>query len=121
MAAALQNVHTNLGYLVVLIVLAAVVTAFRAAGQPPVSRFSSLTMVLLDVHVTIGIALYVAASAWSGDALIAYAHPLLALGALGVGHAGLARARRTGSARAASQGLLATLGLVVAAVLVASV
>lgn len=120
MASTLQTVHTNLGYLVVVVVLVATVLAYRAKGEPPVTRVSSLTMVLLDVHVTIGVALYVVGGWWDGGALIAYAHPLLALGALGVGHAGLARARRTGSARAAAQGLIGTLGLVVAAVFVAS-
>jgi hypothetical protein len=121
MASTLQTIHTNVGYLVVLVVLVAAAVAYRAAAQPPVSRLSSLTMVLLDLHVTVGIALYVAAGWWDGGALVAYVHPLLGVAALGVGHAGLARARRSGSSRAAAQGLLGTLGLVVAAVFVASV
>lgn len=121
MATTLQTIHSNLGYLVVVVVLVATVLAYRASATPPVSRLSSLTMVLLDIHVTVGIALYVAAGWWEGDALIAYAHPLIAFAALGVGHAGLARARRSGSSRVAAQGLLGTLGLVVAAVFVASV
>jgi hypothetical protein len=122
MATTLRTVHSNLGYLVVLVVLVAAAVALRAPAQPPVSRLSSLTMVLLDVHVTIGIVLYVVGAYWtSDDALLAYAHPLLAVAALGVGHAGLARARRAGSARVAGQGLMGAFGLVVAAVFVASV
>jgi alkylation response protein AidB-like acyl-CoA dehydrogenase len=122
MTGTLQAVHTNLGYLVVLVVLVAAAAAFRAPEQPPVTRLSSLTMVLLDVHVTIGIVLYVAGAYWeASDRLLAYAHPLLAVAALGVGHAGLARARRAGSSRVAATGLMGAFGLVVAAVAVASV
>lgn len=121
MASVLQTVHTNLGYLVVVVVLVAAVLARRAPAETPVSRVTSLTMVLLDVHVTIGIALYVVGSWWQGPALIAYVHPLLALAALGVGHAALARARRERSPRVASTGLLGALVLIVAAVGVASI
>jgi hypothetical protein len=124
MVTTLQTLHSNLGYLVVVVVLVAGVLALRAVEGPPVSRVSSLTMVLLDVHVTLGIVLYVAGSYWTrgtSDPLLAYAHPLLALAALGVGHAALARARREESARVAGRGLLIALGLVVAAVGVASV
>ena len=120
MVGTLQTIHSSLGYAVVVIVLVAAVLAFRAAGGPPVSRASSLTMVLLDVHVAIGIVLYVAAGAWDYPALVAYVHPAIAVAALGVGHAGLARARRGGSSRAAAQGLLGALVLVVVAVGVAS-
>lgn len=116
----LTSIHTLLGYLVVLVVLVAAVAALRAPAEPPVTRLSSLTMVLLDVHVTLGIVLYVVVDAWTYGSLVAYVHPTLALAALGVGHAALARARRSASARTAGTGLLGALVLVVAAVGVAS-
>lgn len=120
MGSTLTTVHTYLGYFVVVAVLVAAVLALRGPSVPPVSRTSSLTMVLLDVHVTLGIVLYVVVDGWAFGALVAYVHPALALAALGVGHAALARARRSSSARVAGTGLLGALVLVVAAVGVAS-
>lgn len=122
MGSTLTTVHTYLGYFVVVAVLVAAVLALRGPSVPPVSRTSSLTMVLLDVHVTLGIVLYVVVDGWAVGAfgaLVAYVHPALALAALGVGHAALARARRSSSARVAGTGLLGALVLVVAAVGVA--
>jgi len=118
----LQLIHTNLGYLVFAVVLVATLLAFRG-GSPdtPVSRFTSLTMALLDVHVTIGIVLYVVGDWWGADLLMAVAHPVLALGALAVGHIGLGRARRERNPRVAATGLAAALVLVTAAIGVASV
>lgn len=117
----LQLIHTNLGYLVFLVVLVATILAFRT-GTPeaPVSRLSSMTMVLLDVHVTVGILLYVVGDWWGADLLIAVVHPVLALGALAVGHIGLGRARRERNPRVAATGLAGALVLVTAAIGVAS-
>ena len=122
MNSTLQLIHTNLGYLVFAVVLVATLVAFRS-GTPdaPVSRLSSLTMVLLDVHVTVGILLYIVGDWWGADLLIAVAHPVLALGALAVGHIGLGRARRERNPRLAATGLAAALVLVAAAIGVASV
>lgn len=124
MVPVLQTIHSYLGYLVVAVVLVAAIIARRATDGPPVSRSTSSTMILLDVHVTLGLVLYVAGSYWTlggSDPLLAYAHPALALAALGVGHAGLARARRSGSSSVAAGGLLGAFVLVVAAVGAASV
>ena len=117
----LQLIHTNLGYLVFAVVLVATLLAFRG-GTPevPVSRLTSLTMVLLDIHVTVGILLYVVGDWWGADLLIAVVHPVLALAALAVGHIGLGRARRERNPRVAATGLAAALVLVTAAIGVAS-
>jgi uncharacterized membrane protein YiaA len=122
MTGTLQTVHSNLGYLVFLVLLVAALLASRqSADRPAVSRFSMLTMILLDIHVTIGIVLYIAVGSWNATLLQSVAHPLLALAALGVGHAALARARREGgSARGVARGLGASLLLVAAAILVVS-
>lgn len=118
----LQLIHTNLGYLVFAVVLVATLLAFRTGTtEVPVSRLTSLTMVLLDIHVTIGVVLYVVGDWWGADLLMAVAHPVLALGALAVGHIGLGRARRERNPRLAATGLAAALVLVTAAIGVASV
>ncbi len=118
----LSIVHTNLGYLVFLVVLVATFLAFRT-GTPdaPVSRLSSLTMVLLDVHVSVGIVFYVLGEWWGEDLLLSVVHPALALAALAAGHIGLGRARRERNPRLAAAGLAAALVLVTAAIGVASV
>jgi heme A synthase len=123
MTGTLQTVHSNLGYLVFFVVLvAAILAARQSADRPAVSRLSLLTMILLDIHVTIGIVLYVAGGWWDAPLLKSVAHPLLALAALGVGHAALARARRQGgSARGVAKGLAGALLLVAAAIAVVSV
>jgi hypothetical protein len=115
-------IHTNLGYLVFLIVLVATIAAFlQGNSRPPVTRFSSLTMVLLDIHVTLGIVLYVAGGWWSATVLQSVAHPVLALVALAFGHIGLSKARKEGgSSRDAAHGLLRALILVTLAIGVVS-
>jgi len=118
----LNLIHTNAGYLVYLVLLVATVLAFRTSdGTPPVSRLSSLTMVLLDIHVTLGIILYLTGGWYGARFLIAVAHPVLALAALAAGHVGLGRARREQNPRHAAIGLAAALVLVTAAIGVASV
>jgi heme A synthase len=118
----LQLVHTNAGYLIYVVLLVATLLAFRTGeGVPPVSRFSSVTMVLLDIHVTLGIVLYLVGGWYGASFLIAVAHPVLAIAALGAGHVGLGRARRESNPRNAAKGLAAALVLVTAAIGVASV
>jgi heme A synthase len=118
----LQLIHTNAGYLVFVILLVATFLAFRTAdGAPPVSRLTSLTMVLLDIHVTIGIILYVVGEWYGASFLVAVAHPVLALAALAAGHVGIGRARRESNPRLAATGMTAALVLVTAAIGVVSV
>ena len=118
----LQLIHTNAGYLVFVILLVATFLSFRTAdGAPPVSRLTSLTMVLLDTHVTIGIILYVVGEWYGASFLVAVAHPVLALAALAAGHVGIGRARRESNPRLAATGMAAALVLVTAAIGVVSV
>lgn len=122
MGDALQLIHTNAGYLVYVVLLVATLLAFRTVeGAPAVSRLSVLTMVLLDIHVTVGIILYLTGGWYSADLLVSVAHPVLALGALAAGHIGIGRARRESNPRHASKGLVAALVLVTAAIGVVSV
>jgi heme A synthase len=122
MSDALQLIHTNAGYLVYLVLLVATLLAFRTSeGASPVSRFSVITMVLLDIHVTVGIIFYLTGGWYSAGFLISVAHPVLAVAALGAGHVGIGRARRESNPRHASKGLAAALILVTAAIGVVSV
>ncbi len=122
MGDALQLIHTNAGYLIYGVLLVATLLAFRTVeGAPPVSRFSVLTMVLLDIHVTVGIVFYLVGGWYSAGPLVAVAHPVLAIAALGAGHVGIGRARRESNPRHASKGLAAALILVTAAIGVVSV
>jgi len=118
----LQIIHSNLGYLVFLVVLVATFLAFRTPqGAAPVSRLSSLTMVLLDIHVTVGIVFYVVGGWWSAALLKSVAHPVLAIAALAIGHIGIGRARRENAPRQAAVGLAGALVLVTLAIAVVSV
>lgn len=118
----LSLIHTNLGYVVFLVVLIATFLAFRTgSSDAPVSRTTSLSMVLLDIHVSVGIVLYVVGQWWGADLLLSVVHPVLALAALAVGHIGLGRARRESNPRHAAMGMAAALVLVTAAIAVASV
>ena len=122
MAGTLSLIHTNLGYLVFLLVLVATLLAFRTGSpEAPVSRLTSLTMVALDIHVTIGIFLYVLGEWWGANLLLSVLHPALAIAALAAGHIGIGRARRERNPRIAAIGMAAALALVTAAIGVASI
>ena len=116
----LALVHSNLGYLVFLLFLVATLLAFRTTDlEQPVSRFTSLTMVLLDIHVSVGIVLYVVGQWWGANLLLSVAHPVLALAALAAGHIGIGRARRERNPRLAAVGMAIALALITAAIGVA--
>ncbi|MFO7961679.1 MAG: hypothetical protein R6U94_12095 [Nitriliruptoraceae bacterium] len=126
MTALLADVHPWLGYLVSVVVLGAAFLAFRKAKDAAEFRPGpyALAMVLLDIHVTLGIVLYALGQYWNARPEIAYVHPVLAVAALGVGHALLSRAKGTQMAvdahRTAGRGLVFALLLVFASIGVAS-
>lgn len=124
MYANLSTIHTYLGYAVFIVVLVATLLAFRSGSrEAPVSRLTALTMVALDVHVTVGIALYLVGQWWTqvdANLLVAVVHPALAIAALGAGHIGIGRARREHNPRIAAWGMATALVLVTAAIGVAS-
>jgi heme A synthase len=122
MSDVLQVFHGYAGYVVYVVVLVATFLAFRTpVGAPPVSRLTSLTMVLLDIHVSVGIVLYVVGGWYAASLLVSVAHPVLALAALGAGHVGIGRARRESNPRLAATGMAAALVLVTAAIGVVSI
>ena len=126
MTALLVDVHQWLGYIVSVVVLGTALLAFRKAKEAAEFRPGpyAMAMVLLDIHVTLGIVLYALGQYWNARPEIAYVHPVLAVAALGVGHALLSRARKTQMAvdahRTAGRGLVLALLLIFAAIGVAS-
>ncbi len=123
----LFEAHRGVGYLVVVVLL---VSAWLASGRAKDAREFSKgpyagAMVLLDIQVLLGLVLYGVAQSWEADPLIAYVHPVLALVALGVGHALVGRAGKqqqvVDAHRTAGRGLVAALVLTVAAVVVATI
>lgn len=97
MTETLVSIHRWSGYVVFLVVLVAVVIAFNRAknAQEFEAGAFSVTAILLDVQVTLGLILYGVGQYWSGDApLVQYVHPVVMLAALGVAHAGLGGARK---------------------------
>jgi hypothetical protein len=122
----LYQVHMWLAYATTAVVLIAALLGFGRAKDA--REFSAgayaFPMVLLDIVVTLGLILYVVSQAWSGRPEIAYLHPLLAVIALGIGHALLGRAKKQRMAvdahRTAARGLLLALLFVFAAIGVAS-
>lgn len=123
----LFEAHRGLGYLVAVVLL---VSAVMALGRARDAReFSkgpyTLAMVVLDIQVLLGLMLYGVGQYWEANPLIAYVHPVLALAALGVGHALVGRARRhqqvVDAHRTAGRGLVGAFVFAVAAVVVATI
>jgi hypothetical protein len=121
----LVAIHPWLGYLVALVVLVAAFSAFgraKDAREYTPGPFAA-PMVLLDVQVLLGIVIYLLDAAWQSRIELAVVHPVLALAALGVGHAALKRARDERMAvdahRKAGRGLVAALFLVLLSIVVA--
>lgn len=129
MTETLQMIHPWLGYAVSVLVLASAVMAFSRArdSREFVRRPYALTMVALDIQVTLGILLYLVGGYWDvavSRPEVAYLHPVLSVLALAVGHASIGRAAKLQMAydahRSAGRGLLMALLLVFASIGVAS-
>lgn len=122
----LFQVHRVLGYGISVLVLVAALVAFGRAknGQEFTPALYRGVYGLLALHVLLGIVLYAVLGSWDSVPLVAYVHPLVGVVALGAGQALLGRARRLQMAadahRAAGQGLIVTLVLVLAAIGVVS-
>jgi heme A synthase len=127
MSETLFQIHQVVGYVVSLVVLVSALMAFsRAKDAREFSKGPYVgALVLLDIQVLLGLVLYGVDGYWEAGALIAYVHPLLALGALGAGHALVGKARKQQMAveahRTAGRGLVIAFVLVLAAIGVASV
>lgn len=93
----LFTIHRITGYLVFLVVVVAAFAAFNRArnAQAFEATVFSVTAVLVDLQVVLGLALYGSGQYWQVDApLVQYVHPVVMLVALAAAHIGLGRARR---------------------------
>jgi hypothetical protein len=122
----LFEIHRGVGYVVALVLLVSALMAFsRAKDAREFTKGPYVgAMVLLDIQVVLGLVFYGLDGYWQENAMAAYVHPLLALGALGAGHALVGRARRQQMAveahRTAGRGLVIAFVLVLAAIVVAT-
>lgn len=122
----LNAIHTWSGYVVFLVVLASAVSAYSRAkyAREFIPRPYVIALVLLDIQVLLGFAVYATGGYWDARPEIAYLHPALALAALGSGHMLLRAAKATTNAsdahRQAGKALIVAIVLVTAAIGVAS-
>lgn len=114
----LVSFHSEMQYAVLAALVAGVLLALWWGRQDRMYRRLpfTLVMVVVDLQVLVGIILWVEGAGWQLGITQGVLHPLLALAALGVGHAALKRARETIEATAAYR--LAAIGLSVATALV---
>ena len=90
--------HNGIRWLVLIAMLAAVVMAARnlkaatwSAGAIKPFVWSSI---LFDIQAALGIVVYLVGTNWDNSASRAFIHPVLMIGALGVWHAFISRAKR---------------------------
>lgn len=116
----LINAHSGWQYVALVALLVSLFYAFRGREMTSLAETTyRLTAVVVDIQVALGVAVWVVNSAWSGEFVQAWIHPIAGLAAMGVLHAFVGRARKAdpGEAnRIARNGLVIALALVVAAI-----
>ncbi len=124
MADTLVTIHSIWRWIVLLGLIVAVGYGFsRPSDAAPLrkdtARTFTIALIMLDIQVLIGILLWIVDRGWDLDVFRAWIHPVGMLIALGVGHAVVGRATRsggTGAYRTAALGILATLVIVAATI-----
>ena len=124
MADTLVTIHSIWRWVVLVGLLVAVAYGFsRSAGAAPLDKSTArpftFALILLDTQILIGLVLWVADRGWELDTFRAWIHPVGMLIALGVGHALVGRATKTGGVsgyRQAALGVLVTLVIVAATI-----
>ncbi len=120
MADTLVTIHSIWRWLVLVGLVVAVVYGFtRSSDAAPLDKTNArpftFALVMLDVQVLIGLLVWFAVGGWDLNVFLAWIHPIGMLGALGVGHALVGRAIRSGGPRGyrgAAVGVLAALVIV---------
>ena len=120
MAETLVTIHSIWRWLVLVGLIAALVYGFtRSSDAPPLDKRTgrpfSFALMILDIQVLIGLLVWIAGSGWQLNVFLAWIHPVGMILALGLGHALVGRATRsggTGSYRAAAFGPLGALVIV---------
>lgn len=115
----LVDIHSVLRWLVLLDVVVAAgygLVVGRRADEWNALLYS-LTVMVIDIQVTLGIVLYLFNQGWDQGFFIAVLHPLFMLAALAVAHIGMSRARSAetapGAYRTISVALVVSLVLIV--------
>jgi hypothetical protein len=124
MAGTLVTIHSIWRWLVLVGLVVALAYGFsRRSDAAPLEKGTArpftLALIMLDIQVLIGILVWITGRGWEFDVFRAWIHPAGMLIALGVGHAVVGRATRsggTGAYRTAAFGILATLAIVAAAI-----
>jgi len=121
----LINAHSGWQYVALVALLVSLFFAFRTRAMSSTAETTyRITAVVIDIQVVLGIAVWIATSAWSQELLQAWVHPVAGLAALGVLHAFIGRARKSDRETANTtvrKGLVIALALVVAAIGIAEV
>jgi len=116
----LVTIHSIWRWLVIVGLAVALVYGFsRPPSTAPLEKRTAqpftFALIMLDIQVLIGLVLWIAAGGWELDVFLAWIHPAGMLIALGVGHAAVGRATKSGAPsayRSAALGILATMVIV---------
>ncbi len=122
MAETLVTIHSVWRWLVLIGLVAALVYGFsRPLGAAPLDKSTArpftFSLVMLDIQVLIGLLVWITGSGWDRNVFLAWIHPVGMLVALGIGHALVGRAVKSGvpgAYRKAALGVLAALVIVTA-------
>lgn len=121
----LINAHSGWQYVALVALLISLFLAIRTKEMTPTAETTfRVTAVVIDIQVLLGVAVWIATSAWSQEFLQAWVHPIAGLAALGVLHASIGRARKSDRETANTtirSGLIIALTLVVVAIGIAEV
>lgn len=114
-------VHSLMRWVVLLAAVAALVGYGRARGRGGVDAraagLGALYAAAIGIQLLLGVVLWLIQGRWSGDnVFLSFIHPAMMLVATGVASAGVARARRIGSATTGLVAVLASLVLVIVAI-----
>ena len=124
MADTLVTIHSIWRWFVLVGLVVAVVYGFsRPSSVAPLDKSTArpftLALVVLDIQVLIGLLVWIAGTGWDLGVFRAWIHPAGMLIALGVGHALVGRATKSGKPntyRSAAVGVLVTLAIVAATI-----
>lgn len=114
--------HAWWQYAALLAVIVSLVFAFRGRMDSTAETVYRITLVVVDIQVTLGLIIWLFNSGWNMGFGQGWLHPLLGLAAVGTLHAFIGRARQGDpetASRTVRTGLLIAIVLVVAAIGVA--
>ncbi len=104
MTETLVTIHSIWRWLVLVGLIAALVYGLsRRSDAPPLDKSTgrpfTFALIILDIQVLIGLLVWIAGSGWELNVFLAWIHPVGMILALGLGHALVGRAVRSGGTR----------------------